>query len=84
MEKLSPLPEPTESEAQKGKRGAERSKKGAKLSDLMMERLEMAGRSALGEDFIRDRVGQDAGNHSICVVEQWRVSHGVFAQAFMT
>jgi len=61
MEKLSPLPEPTESEAQKGKRGAERSRKGAKLRDLMMDRLEMAGRSALGEDFIRDRWGRMLG-----------------------
>jgi len=52
MEKL-PTSEPTESgEAEKGNRGADRSRRGAKLSDLRMERLEMAASSGFGEDFI--------------------------------
>jgi len=57
MEKSPPALEPTESgEAQKGKMGAGLSKRGETVSDLIIERLEMIGRSALGEDFIRDRV----------------------------
>lgn len=72
MEKLSPglglMAESTKE--QKGKIGAGRSNRGVKLSDLMMERLEMFRRWFLGEDFIRDRVGRDAGNHSIWAREQ--------------